>query len=483
MRPPRPRQPLLRRALPALLCVLLAVPALAVNPLLARRDPVAAYENDHTTWVYPPWEHTWGVVRGTQTHLAILTLGRAHFRNPQGLCAVRLAATDDPEKKGDDDEVTVYGVNSGENSLIYNKSMHSLGLYGYKDLGEGNLLAPWDVAALPDGQVFVTDSGHHRVVKLRNVKGELRYEGSFGAGPPASLILPRGIAATWGGRVLVADARRNRVVLFDTSGAFLDTIGGFLAPVALAAVDREDPWLRPPGEYFVVGDSGGARLSKMSFDGRLIARVSVPGAAGLAGAHVGHVDIDLYHDVIATDSVHAKLLKFDSQLDFLAAWGQEGVGRTRFTGPTGITVWRRFGQTFVAERNGAHYLWVGTDLAGEPELRVRPRGPAIELGLRITERSEIRLELVDGKGNVVREKRTVRRAGDNTILWRLDLKGGPLPWSTLRSVKPTPKPAPLPAGEYGLRLRLRATYSSKKVFEKVVETRVVLPEAAPTGGQ
>lgn len=450
---------------------LLIVP-LAGFPSLFGGNATERYEQENTTWVYPPWEHTWGIVRATQAELTVYSFGMAHFRNPQGLAAVRLTATDDPDKTGDDDEVTVYGVNSGENSIIYNKSMTSLGFYGYEDQGEGNLLEPWDVAALPNGLVFVTDSGHRRVCKMRNIGGELRYESSFGADAPASLVLPRGIAVTGGGKVLVADAGSGRVVIFDTSGVYLKEVKGLKTPVGLAAVDFNSVYVRPPREYFVVSDSGGQRIRKMSFEGRLLHEVDVPEATGLKDAYVGHLATDIYNNVAATDSVDCCILKFDHKLDFLSAWGEKGKGRTRFIGPTGITIWRRYGQTFVAERKGAHYLWVGADFSRPPSLSLE-RGPVIRLRFGLTERARMVLELVDSKGNVIRSLTSNEYPGDQNINWLLNRQTTPITIPDSGIVRPS-ELAPPPPGDYTLRIRMRATYSSRKVFEKVVETKVTL---------
>ncbi|MFH0881410.1 MAG: NHL repeat-containing protein [bacterium] len=444
---------------------------MAFGTPLFKSDKVAKYEEDHTTWVYPPWEHTWGVVRATQAHLTFFTFGKATFINPQGLAAVKLIATDDPDKQGDDDEVTVYGIDSGENSIIYNKSMQSIGLYGYEDEREGNLLSPWDVAALPNGLVFVTDSGHRRVVKLRNVKGELRYEGAFGIEGSGQLVLPRGIDVTDGGTVVVADAGGNAVVLFDTSGAFVRRLEGFQTPVGMAAVDRESPHLRPRDEYFVVSDSLGRRLRKVRFDGTIVAEVNVAEVEqDKRDPYIGHIAIDLYNNIACTDSVNCHLLKFDPQLHFLSSWGEVGKGRAKFNHPTGITIWRRYGQTFVAEATGAQYLWVGVDLTQPPELTVDPKGPVLRMQLSTTERARAIIELVD-KGEVVRMVNTNFGPGPSGFNWV------PGNYPMIRNGRVERTATPLHGGEYSLRIRLRASYSSRKVFERVFEAKIDLPEA------
>jgi len=450
-----------------ILSMLLLTSSLKAAPMF-KSDKAEKYEEDHTTWVYPPWKHTWGVVRATQTHLTFFTMGKAEFINPQGLAAVKLMSTDDPETKSDDDEVTVYGINTGENSIIYNRSMQSIGLYGYDQTGEQALSEPWDVAALPNGLVFVTDAGNHRVVKFRNVNADLVYEGSFGADSTVSLVLPRGVAVTGGGKVVVADAGSNSVVIFDTAGVFLNRLTGFIKPVGIEAVDGETSFQRPHDEYIVVSDSLGKRLRKVLFNGYRIAETDVSALPGLEDVYMGHLTTDLYHNVAVTDSVGCRILKFDPKLKLLAEWGQEGRGRSRFEHPTGIAIWRRYGQTFIAEKGGAHYLWVGVDVSESPDLEVDQERGIIRLGMILTERARMELELLKD-GDLVRKTSTYQGPGKCQYNWK------PSRFPLIRKGKPVTPTEPLEAGEYTLRIHLRASYSSRKVFERVFETVINFP--------
>jgi len=436
-----------------------------------KKDKADSYEEDNSAWVYPPWEHTWGVVLARESHLNFFTLGKATFDNPQGLTAVRLEATNDPGKKSDDDEVTVYGINTGENSIIYNKSMHSIGLYGYKDDEKGFLEQPWDVAALPNGLVFVTDSGHKRVVKFRNVDGRLNFIAEISVEGDGALVLPRGIVVTEGGYVLVADAGADRVGIYDTSGVFLRAIGGFDRPVGIAALDSSSEYTRPRRTYFAVTDSGGQRLRRVNFAGKVLAERDISSIQGTGNTYGGHVELDLYHNVIVSDSVNNRLIKFDDELNLLSVWGQGGEGRTRFNGPTGIAIWRRFGQTFVAHQDGAHYLWVGVDINMPPRLQF-PRPGQLLVGLNLTERAEVTLEILGDDGEILRERSFYKNEGDQRIIWQYD---------KAYFVKPSKnedpvivQPVPLAPGEYQMRIRMCATYSSRKAFEKVLETTINL---------
>jgi len=84
---------------------------------------------------------------------------------------VRLEAWEDPEDPHDDDELTVYGVNSGQNNIIYNKSMWGLEVYGLHEKGEQRLNQPHGICANSRGDVYVADSGNNRIVRLLNPDG------------------------------------------------------------------------------------------------------------------------------------------------------------------------------------------------------------------------------------------------------------------------------------------------------------------------
>ncbi len=452
--------------------VSLLVQTVYSSPSLFGKDKVAKYENDNTTWVYPPWKHTWGVVRATQKHLTLFTLSKARFINPQGLCAVKLSATDDPEKRGDDDEVTVYGVNTGENSIIYNKSMTSIGLYGYDEVGEELLNEPWDITALPNGLVFISDSRNSRVVKLRNIDGELKYEKSFGGKDKNRLSLPRGIAVTAGGRIFVADAQKQTVVQFDTIGTYVREYQGFITPVGLAAVDKKEKNSHPKIEYFVVSDSGGKRIQKYSFEGEKLFSVDIEEVSGLKNVYCGHLETDLYHNVIAVDSVNHTILKFNRELKFLSAWGEKGKGRTRFKNPTGIAIWKRFGQTFIAEKRGAHYLWVGVDHINQPKLEVDSENQKIDFQFNLTDHAEITLEIVNADKEVMRTKKLRIRQGEKKIKWNVNYKLNQTYQAGNKVIGPEKDHDLLLGGEYRLIIRAKAFYSSSRSFEKVIETTI-----------
>ncbi len=62
-----------------------------------------------------------GIYRAGQEQLNMLLGGMISFDDPQGLAAVLPDEWDTPDP-GDDDELAVYGINSGSGHIIYNAS-------------------------------------------------------------------------------------------------------------------------------------------------------------------------------------------------------------------------------------------------------------------------------------------------------------------------------------------------------------------------
>jgi sugar lactone lactonase YvrE len=79
---------------------------------------------------------------------------------------------------------------------------------------------PTDVAAAPDGRLFVTDGyGQHRVHCFSPAGTLLRSWGKQGSGP-GEFVLPHGTALDGEGNVLVADRENSRVQVFDADGGY-----------------------------------------------------------------------------------------------------------------------------------------------------------------------------------------------------------------------------------------------------------------------
>lgn len=341
---------------------------------LARRGAMwlvavaAALPHAHAeTLVFPPYGHSYGIRKATRAHLFMFFGPRTFFRDPQGLATAKMRARDDPSTEKDDDEVVVYGVNSGRHELIYNTSMWTLALYGGEGSGKHQFRHPKGVACDEKGNVYVVDSGNDRMVHLFNPERKLRWVKAFGGpreGDPG-LKSPSQVGITENGHVYVTDTGNRRIVRFDADGKVVQLIPGEGAaemfvdgPTTLGIADGRHKWSYFRDERFLFcADRGGRRLWKIGFDGRVHKEVSMP-----AGHRANYGAVDYYHSFLVTDKEKHCILKFDHNLVLLDTFGKHGKGDNEFIEPRGIAIWKRYGQTFVAEKDGAQYYWMGTEL-------------------------------------------------------------------------------------------------------------------------
>jgi sugar lactone lactonase YvrE len=449
------------------------VPARVVALMLAAAAIGPARADEPTTLVYPPFGHCLGLHRATKVHLFLYLGTRTHFDDPEGIAAVKLAALDDPSTTSDDDELTVFGLNSGQGELIYNTSLTSVETFGEPGDGDGQFRDPLGVAADERGNVFVADTGNDRVVRLLYDEGHLRFIKNFYLhGSPLSS--PSDISIGASGALYVADTGNDRIVRMSPTGEFLGAVTGdsdkgvsLERPTGVAVVEGTDPWISRNQDFMVVVDRGGRRLVKLSRDGRLSSLIEA-GELPVSDASFGRVAIDYYGSVYATDRANGAIHKFDRGLAYVTSVGKPGHGHMEMDQPRGITLWRRFGQIFITEREGAQYFWIGTDilnLSADPP-RVIAGGEPLRLRYFLTEVSRVTVDVVDEHGDVIHTLvRNRRRAiGRNVERWDGTLgRGGP-------SVHP---------GRYTLRITATPTYSSGEYFHDTDE--VVVTVEGPGG--
>ncbi|MFH1690186.1 MAG: FlgD immunoglobulin-like domain containing protein [Candidatus Eisenbacteria bacterium] len=455
---------------PTRLCI-----AVALAVLLLVGGSGAAGDDAGTTLVYPPFGHCLGIHRATAFHLFLYLGTRTRFNEPAGLAAVKLDALDDPSTTSDDDELTVFGLNSGQCEIIFNTSLVSVDTYGNCGSGRGQFRNPMGIAADSRGNVFVADTGNHRVVRLLYSDGRLEFVKSFGSEGSGELGFsgPSQVALGESGTLYVADTGNDRVVTMTSEGSRLSEVTGdegsgvaLDRPVGLAVVEADDPWISRRKDFMVVSDRGGERLVKLSLDGRVLA-VTTTADLNFPSARFNSLAIDYYGGVYATDRTNGRIHKFDGDLRHVTSIGSSGTGNMELDEPRGITLYRRFGQIFITERTGAQYFWIGTDILDlevSPD-RIQPGEGELRLRYFLTEVARVTVELVDTDGAVVHTLVSNRRraTGENLERWdgMLGRLGGPAP-----------------PGSYTLRVTATPTYSSGEYFHDTASTPLLVGQAA-----
>lgn len=317
-----------------------------------------------STLAVPPWIHYSGMHRATQFHLDIHSGYGERFDDPQGIFCVKMDCRDDSATRDDDDELSVFGLNRGSGTLIYNKDGSSIGIAGGRNGIDFSMDNPRDICGDRKGDLFIADTGNDRVVRLRYEDDEVRYVGEMRSIGDYSLSEPMGVDAC-DGLLYVADTGNDRIIVARFDGTPVKVIGPEISgtrmcrPSSLRLVFKEDEWLYYSDYFIAVIDSFGRRLWKIGENDAktVVARYDAIGSRG----YFDHLDCDYYGSFYVTDPENDVIHKYDRNLRYITAIGQDRGGLS-FDEPRGISIFRRFGQLFVTERRGARYLWVGTDI-------------------------------------------------------------------------------------------------------------------------
>lgn len=399
----------------------------------------------------PPWRHTLGLRRVNQTHLDLYSGYRKKFDNPQGIDAVKLVFNDE-EGPGDDYELTVYGVNSGTGEIFYNKSMTSLGFFGEKGHAPGMFSDPVGVTCDATGNVFVADRGNGRIVHLVNERNTVGYHCAFDARDSGMVLAePSGVCLE-ADTLYIADTANNRIVITGIDNHFIRALEGEMleAPFALDVMAEED-WNFYDSRFLVVTDLSGQHLRQLSLNGEPLATLRYGEISDGTGGF-GFVATDYYSNVYVTDRVRGCIYKFDRYLRYLTRIGCSG-GRNDLVEPRGITIYRRYGQVFVAEKEGAIYYFVGTDVENL-SATVRSNGNRLHFQVRflLTEQSRVTIRLETDDRDVVDTYLRDRFVDAGTYTRDFEIEAGRLPCAVAEC-------------NFVVRVLARPTYSSRHYHE------------------
>jgi len=425
---------------------------------------------DPTTLVFPTFLHTYGVRKATAKHLFLYMQNRVKVRDPRGIAATRLDVWDDSKETKDDDEITVYGVNSGQNVVIYNTSMTAIAVYGLYEKNERRLNRPQGIAAHHSGEVYLADTGNNRVVHFFNPGRELKWVRALG-----DMSAPRDVAISADRTVFVADTGNNRVLVFRDDKLIQTWDMPDQLPSGIAATDSTEQWSYYKDNFVVVIDRNGQRLQKFTRGGRALKAVNAA-EINKPNAKFMHAAIDYYSHIFVTDFNNHCVHKFDRDLNYLASFGRQGSGEKEFLEPRGIAIYKRFGQVLVDDRESAQYYWIGADVF-DWRASQYPQPALLQLDYFLTETSFVTLEILDNNGNVVARpmEKTLRFAGAQQEMfggqWQ-PIAAGWIDKQRRYDPRTLQQTTPVAAGKYLLRLTISATYSSYKYFAKTVELSI-----------
>ncbi len=409
-----------------------------------------------STLVYPLSGHVpFGMHRGNSFLLDKFTDGASQFNDPQDMACVKLDCEDDPEDEFDDVQLTVYGVNAGQGEIIYNTGLLTLKLFGRPGTARNEFKRPIGLAAGSNGDLYVADSGNNRVVKLHNDGKQLHFVSFIGSEgkAPGQFKRPNYLALDSQGNLYVVDAGNGRLQVFDSRGRFKAVLlTGLKNPRGVAVCDRGEAWNYHHLDAVFLIEAGGKQISSYSIQGELLGRIKAP-----AGTDYTTLACDYYSNIFVVDRKGCRLNKYSKDFEFLASFGQPGEGDWKFNNPRGIAINKRRGQVFVSEKNGAQYLWIGTDILDVKLLRVPQEKSKAVLEFLLTERSLLTIALYRDKKKVITYMdREHYSQGPNQLVLDLGGENG------------------LVKGKYRLVMQAMATYSSCERLQKEVEKTILV---------
>ncbi len=422
-----------------------------------------------TTLIYPSFWHTpFGIHKGTQMHLKLFLGTRTFFDGPQDLACTKLLKDYGKINKDKDDwQLTVYGVNSGRGEVIYNPSMHTLAVFGGRGSGEGEMLDPKGIACNEYGDIYIADTGNNRIVRYYNNGKKVKFIRTIGGkgSDKGKFLNPSYVALDSAGRIYVSDSGNNRIQLFGKSGGYLASIGqekGILNPQGICVCDDGERYTGYRQNCIYIIDGNNNRMQKFDFNGNLLQSIRVNEILG-RNVFLTTLEQDYYGNVYIVDTLNSMIYKFSPDLRFIAEFGKYGNNDYEFENPTGIAIYKHYGQVFISDKESAQYFWIGSD-ARDFTVRSTKIEDVIRLrfDFMLTEKSYVCIELVppdDGVKPVEVCNSTGLEMGRNSIEWDI-----PAVYSSILKSGNT----------YGVNLRIMATYSSYPHMEKVIKSSIFI---------
>lgn len=412
---------------------------------------------DPQTLAVPPKKHSFGFYRASKYYLQLFLGPGYDYDDPQGISVAKLKELDNPKTKKDDDELSAFAVNSGRGEIVYN-----IGLSAVKTYGNNKIFSnPKGIAVNEDGFIVLADFGHKRVVKLQYEGGNIHFIGEIPLpGRPYDVCLDSK------NNIYVTDYDNSKIYIYSPDDSLIIAFGKegraegeIFQPMGIEAIDKDAPHNHHHDNFIVVTDKYGLRISKFSMHGRYLGAVN-NFEIGLADSRFLYVAVDYFGSIYVTDEVNDQIHKFDHELRYIISVGRTGTDKGEFIAPRGISIWRKYGQVFLSEKEGGQYLWVAADgfVVGTFPREFSHEQPGTTLAVYATQDSKLYISVYNQLGEQVREliNGLIRPPGEFLVVWDGLDDNNEL----------------VPAGDYEFQIKIRSLHGLAKRLTKEMKAGV-----------
>jgi len=216
----------------------------------------------------------------------------------------------------------------------------SFGSTADQNAAGGTFYEPWDVAAAPDGSVYVADTWNHRIQKFSARGTFLDSWGFFAQGSSEEGYWgPRSVTVDGDGNVYFSDTGNKRVVVFDEDGNFVAQFGSagtdfgqFNEPVGIALDSSNNLY---------IADTWNRRVQVLSPDLELNTSTTllswdVEGWYGESIENKPFIALNAAGNVFVSDPEGSLILEYTPSGELIHVWDLRGVQDDQISMPVDI---------------------------------------------------------------------------------------------------------------------------------------------------